>query len=173
MRQLLWRNFHGTICRGGIVSPGAILGQREGAQCRLLVRKIGKNGVQVGHMQNFPGPRTQVHSVKLYIIPARGIQSPDQLPDSRTIEVGDITKIKEDLLSAVLKQVHQQLVNRLTFDQSEPASHVHHGNAAQLPRARTETHYAPPVRLLASILPQAGEKSKCEASSELLKKPES
>jgi hypothetical protein len=135
----------------------------ECAQGCLFVRKIREHRVQVGHVQYFPSARAKVHGMKLGIILPRRIQAPYQLADSRTVEIRNVPKIQKDALTSILEKIHQEFMNRLPFDQCEPAAYVHNRYVSQLPRAGAETHRAPPIRLCAVILPQAPQNLKIAA----------
>ncbi len=105
----------------------------------LLVGEIRKHGVKVGKSQNLLSASAQIDRPQIRIIFSRRKNGPNQLPNSRAIEIRHVSKIQQDALSTVSKEIAEQFVDRLTFDQRESAAHVHDRDVSHLPGTSTKT----------------------------------
>jgi hypothetical protein len=111
----------------------------KAAKRRLLVGEIGKYAVQIREAKNFLCPRAQIHRAQVGIVLACRKDRPNQLTDSRTVEIGDVPQIQKDSFASVAEKIAQQFMHSFAFDHGESAAYVHDRNVAYLPGAGTET----------------------------------
>ena len=109
----------------------------------MLVGKIGKDGMQVRETQDFLCAGTEVHSPQFRLVLASREEAADQLPDAGAVEIGNVPKIQQHALFAVLKKVHQKIVHRFALDERKPAPDVNDRYFTQLSRARAESQANP------------------------------
>ncbi len=95
--------------------------------------------MKVGEAQDFLSAIAQIDGSQVRIILPRGKHGPNQLPDAGAIEVRDVAKIQQDALSTVSKEIAEQFVHGLAFDQREPAADVHDRDVSHLPGTGTKT----------------------------------
>lgn len=115
----------------------------KAAKSGLLVRKIGKDGMEVRETQDFLCAGTKIHSSQLRLVLASREETADQLPDPGAVEIGNVPKIQQHALFAVLKKVHQKIVHRFALNKRKPAADVNDRYFTQLSRARAESQANP------------------------------
>jgi hypothetical protein len=126
----------------------------------LLVREVRKDGVKVGEAQDFLSSIAQIDGSQVCIILPRGKDGSNQLPDAGAIEVRYVAKIQQDALSTVSKEIAEQFVHGLTFDQRESAAHVHDRDVSHLPGTGTKAQFIL-LRFESVILSYAASFPKC------------
>ena len=104
-----------------------------------LIREIRKNCMKVRETQDFLRAGAQIHGFQIRVILSRGKYGPDQLPDSRTVEIRNIAQVQKNTFPPIPEKIAQQLVHGLAFDQCESSAHVDNRNLADLARAGAET----------------------------------
>jgi len=114
----------------------------------LFVGKIGKDGMKVGETKDFLRAGAEVNSPQFRLMLASGEEAADQLPDAGTIEVGNVSKIQQHVLFAVLKKVKEKIVDCFALDERKPASDVNDRHVAQLSCARTKSQAYPLLKNL-------------------------
>jgi hypothetical protein len=97
--------------------------------------------VKVGEPQDFLSASAQIDGSQVCIIFPRGKHGPNQLPNAGAIEVRYVAKIQQDALSTVSKEIAEQLMHGLAFDQRESPAHVHDSDISHLPGAGTKTQF--------------------------------
>ena len=95
--------------------------------------------MKVGEPEDFLSTIAQIDGPQVRIIFPRGKHGSNQLPDARAIEVRYVAKIQQHALSAVSKEIAEQFVHGLAFDQRESSAHVHDRDVSHLPGAGAKT----------------------------------
>jgi hypothetical protein len=113
----------------------------KAAEGFLLVREVRKDGVQVGKSQDFLSASAQIDGPQVRIIFSRRENGPNQLPNSRAIEIRHVAKIQQDALPPVSKKIHEKFVDRLAFNQRKSSADVDNRDVSYLPGTGTETQF--------------------------------
>lgn len=132
----------------GMKGRQAASSRRKAAEGGLFVGEIGEDGMQVRKTQDFLCAGAEVHSPEFRLVLARREETADQLPDAGTIEVGNVAKIQQHPLLAILKKVKKKIVDSFAFDERKPAPDVNDRHVAQLSRACTKSQAIPLQRNL-------------------------
>jgi len=61
-----------------------------------FIRKVGKYPMQISQTQYFCGSRAQIHGPQFRAIVPGGVQAANELADSRTVEIRNVTKVQQD-----------------------------------------------------------------------------
>jgi hypothetical protein len=107
----------------------------------LLVREVRKDRVKIGKSQNFLSASAQVDGPQVRIIFSRRENGPNQLSNSRAIEIRHVAKIQQDALPPVSKKIPEKFVDRLAFNQRKSSADVDNRDVSYLPGTSTETQF--------------------------------
>jgi hypothetical protein len=72
--------------------------------------------VKVGKSQDFLSAIAQIDGPQVRIIFPRRKNGPNQLPNSRAIEIRHVAKIQQNALPPVSKKISEKFVDRLALD---------------------------------------------------------
>lgn len=111
----------------------------KAAKGLLLVREVREDGVKVGKAQNFLSPIAQIDGPQVRIILPRRKNGPDQLSNSRAIEIRHVAKIQQNALPSVSKKIPEKFVDRLAFNQRKSTADIDDRYVSYLPSASTKT----------------------------------
>jgi hypothetical protein len=95
--------------------------------------------VKVGKSQNLLSASAQIDRPQIRIIFSRRKNGPNQLPNSRAIEIRHVSKIQQDALPPVSKKISEKFVDRLTFDQRKSSADINNRYISHLPGTSTKT----------------------------------
>jgi len=88
---------------------------KKAAESFLFVRKICEYGVQVRQLNHLLGARAQINGLQFRAALIGCAEAAHQLSDPGTVKVRNRSKVEQHLLTPVAKQIHEQIMDRLSF----------------------------------------------------------
>jgi hypothetical protein len=107
----------------------------------LLVREVRKDGVKIGKSQDLLSAIAQIDGPQVRIVFPRRENGPNQLSNSRAIEIRHVAKIQQDALPPVPKKISQKFVDRLAFNQRKSSADVDNRDVSYLSGTSAETQF--------------------------------
>src|SRR5882724_2273698 len=112
------------------------------SQRRVLVSKNFEDREQLGDLQQVVNLLGQVQQFHIPVAALNRGKGTDQLPDTRAVDVIDITQIQQQQVTLVIQQNANRLAQQgAAFAQRDPPAQIHHGHAARVPMRCMQSHF--------------------------------